>query len=186
MRFDSDQQEDAVKWDADWKEVGWKYYWRTSGRQFVMETFLCGNNLDVGCGPGFLSARCNLDSMQYTGVDFSPYGIEVAKELFPGRAFHVVNAETEKLPFKDRTFDTVICSDVLEHIKDHSLIIPELFRVSKRTVVVSVPTSMGGVGHVWPIWTAEDLTSKLDPFGKQESIQTFTHYSFHVAKYRRK
>ena len=185
MRFDASQQEDAVKWDADWKEVGWKYYWRTCRRQFVIEEFLCGSNLDVGCGPGFLAARCRQDNMRYQGVDFSPYVVELAKELF-GDRFFCVDAATEQLPFPDRTFDTVICSDVIEHIEDHSLIIPELFRVSKRTVVVSVPTSMGGCGHVWPVWTADDLTSKLDPFGIQESIQTFPRYSFHVAKYRRK
>jgi len=185
MRCDLDQREDANKWNADWKEVGWKYYWRTCRRQFVIETFLCGNNLDVGCGPGFLAARCRQDNMRYTGVDFSPYAVELAKELF-GDHFYVVDVEKEQLPFPDRTFDTVICSDVIEHIVDHSLIIPELFRVSKRTVVVSVPTSMGGCGHVWPVWTAQDLMDKLDPYGKLESIETHKRYSFHVAKYRRK
>jgi len=50
-------------------------------------------------------------------------------------------ADTCALPFKDNFFDLVICSEVLEHIRDHKTAVSEAVRVLKpgRTLVVSVP-----------------------------------------------
>lgn len=43
------------------------------------------------------------------------------------------------LPFADRSFDTVVCLDTLEHISDIRLAFFDLLRVSKNRVVVSLP-----------------------------------------------
>jgi len=44
----------------------------------------------------------------------------------------LVICDGEKLPFKDKTFDYVICSHVLEHAKEPAQFISELVRVSHR------------------------------------------------------
>ena len=45
------------------------------------------------------------------------------------------------LPFPDKSFDTVICSEVFEHIPDHPTVIGELSRVlrSGGTLVLGTP-----------------------------------------------
>jgi hypothetical protein len=54
---------------------------------------------------------------------------------------HAVNIDEglPELPYEDGSFDTVICSDVLEHIKPHREAIDELFRVARRKVIITVP-----------------------------------------------
>tara|TARA_B100000508_G_scaffold53235_1_gene41242 strand:- start:20544 stop:21299 length:756 start_codon:yes stop_codon:yes gene_type:complete len=49
------------------------------------------------------------------------------------------NWEKENLPFKDNSFDTLVCLDVLEHIENSHEALADLVRVSGRHVVISLP-----------------------------------------------
>jgi SAM-dependent methyltransferase len=53
----------------------------------------------------------------------------------------VSEADINRLPFADTSFDCVICSEVLEHIPDHEAAVKELIRILKPegTLVISVP-----------------------------------------------
>ena len=44
----------------------------------------------------------------------------------------VVYYDGEKFPFKDKEFDYVICSHVIEHVPDPEKFLKEMFRVAKR------------------------------------------------------
>ena len=45
------------------------------------------------------------------------------------------------LPFEDKTFDVVICKDILEHILEPLLVLHEVYRILKDSgyVIISVP-----------------------------------------------
>jgi SAM-dependent methyltransferase len=43
-----------------------------------------------------------------------------------------INFESDKLPFKDNTFDTAILSNVLEHIYNYNFLVSEIFRILKK------------------------------------------------------
>jgi ubiquinone/menaquinone biosynthesis C-methylase UbiE len=83
----------------------------------------------------------------------SPFDAEARKQhrrRNPGWADFIV-ADAQHLPFKDGTFDKVLCTEVLEHIPDDKLGIRELYRVAKfgAGLAVSVP-------RYWPervFWT---------------------------------
>ena len=47
--------------------------------------------------------------------------------------------EKDFIPFSDKEFDSVICLDTMEHINDIHRSIADLFRVSKGTVIISLP-----------------------------------------------
>ena len=47
--------------------------------------------------------------------------------------------DKEKLPFGDRSFDTVLCLDTLEHITDFHTAFTDLLRISRGTVIISLP-----------------------------------------------
>jgi SAM-dependent methyltransferase len=75
--------------------------------------------LDVGCGVGRWSAELAARGHEVTGVDLSPYMIEVA------RARSAQNAERCSFAVGDvvslqlgRTFDLILCVTVLQHILD--------------------------------------------------------------------
>src|SRR5436190_24358624 len=74
--------------------------------------------LDVGCGRGhwlqdLVQRYPHLDPI--AGVDLSPVSLRTAQERMPRGTFHVLDIQIEYLP---ETFDLVLCTDVIELIKD--------------------------------------------------------------------
>ena len=95
-------------------------------RQF--EHIFTGKTLDIGCYEAPL--RNILGASNYTGVDFV------------GNPDININLEdADKLPFSDGSFDSAICIEVLEHLDNLHALIPELFRVSRKHVLISLPNA---------------------------------------------
>lgn len=107
--------------------------------------------LDIGCGAGRHTAaiydldRCmavgadtNLDDLAEASSKLNWHGGYFRHET--GR-WSLSGADITCLPFKDGSFDLVICSEVLEHIFDDETAIRECIRVLKpgKHLVVSVP-----------------------------------------------
>jgi len=79
-------------------------------------------------------------------------------KLYPHQSF--VNADGENLPFKDKEFDYVICSQVLEHVDDPAKFIHEQCRVAKRGYI-ETPSLIGEflfpkASHKWVILEIDD------------------------------
>lgn len=173
------------QWDVEWSGIFLNYYWHTHEHYRVVEQYLWMHVLDVGCGPGFLAARCFPNIGWYTGIDISEAAIAQARKLFPGAHFHVLDVEHNKLPFSDNEFETVVCSETLEHLADHSIILPELKRVSKVYIVITVPYNMAGCGHVYPNWTYDDIIAKFNPLGKILEVRCHTEGNFWLVYIRK-
>ncbi len=96
--------------------------------------------LDAGCGEGFVTrylAQQN-PAWRLTGVDLSREAIAYAQEHF-GELARFCTGSLYKLPFSDNSFDTVLCSEVLEHLDDTRRAVNELKRVARRYVLITVP-----------------------------------------------
>lgn len=90
--------------------------------------------LDVGCGRCFLAKKLS-KKYKVTASD-----IVIDPNLQKNCAnINFVEAKIEKLPFKDNSFDTTICTHTLEHIIDISQAIKELRRVTKKRLIIVVP-----------------------------------------------
>jgi 2-polyprenyl-3-methyl-5-hydroxy-6-metoxy-1,4-benzoquinol methylase len=104
---------------------------RLDRSQFIashLRKYLSGSVLDVGCDEGHL--RGLVPGIEYTGIDVG------------GKPDLRVDLEaTERLPFGDRAFDTVLCSDVLEHLDNLHRVFAELVRVTGRWLVISLPNN---------------------------------------------
>lgn len=88
--------------------------------------------LEVGCGRGALLLKL-AEQYEVTGCD-----IMITKEMQDAK-FNVVTAKCEQLPFSDNTFDTVICTHVLEHVTNLPLALAELKRVCKKKLIIVMP-----------------------------------------------
>jgi 2-polyprenyl-3-methyl-5-hydroxy-6-metoxy-1,4-benzoquinol methylase len=110
--------------------------------------------LDVGCGLGemlaFLAAE--LPQSRFTGVDFSGGAIESCRRRFPQHRWEVADVVTDDLP---GPFDTVVCSELLEHLDEPKLALEHIATSLKPggTIVVTVPNGKvfkteRAVGHV--------------------------------------
>lgn len=98
--------------------------------------------LDVGCGPGTITADLAelVPQGQVTGVDRADVVLENARVHVQQRGitncdFEVVDANS--LPYADASFDVVFCHQVLQHVNDPVGILKEMQRVAKPGGVVA-------------------------------------------------
>lgn len=82
--------------------------------------------LDVGCDQRQLAAALPAGAL-YTGVDMGP------------PADIQVNLDQEDLPFPPRSFKSVVCCDVLEHLERIHGVFDQLCRIADRHVIISLP-----------------------------------------------
>jgi SAM-dependent methyltransferase len=104
--------------------------------------------LDAGCGSGrHLCEPFRTPGINVTGVDLKWDDLCKARgylSLMAGEEsgrWVLSQADVTQLPFTDGSFDVVICSEVLEHIKNDQAAVAELVRVLKPEgdLIVTVP-----------------------------------------------
>ncbi|WP_336713898.1 bifunctional 2-polyprenyl-6-hydroxyphenol methylase/3-demethylubiquinol 3-O-methyltransferase UbiG [Arthrobacter sp. USHLN218] len=89
--------------------------------------------LDIGCGAGLLAEEFARLGCEVTGVDPSGPALAAARRHAAegGLDIHYLAGSGEELPLDDRSFDVVLCCDVLEHVADLPRVIAETARVMK-------------------------------------------------------
>jgi SAM-dependent methyltransferase len=125
--------------------------------------------LDVGCGRGeMLDFASNVGFVYVRGVEVVPY-------LCDGE--RVVQALATELPFADKSFDVVLCNDVMEHLHpgEDELVCKELLRVARKHILITannMPSTMA---------TGEELHINKRPYDEWHRLfgewfgQSFLH-----------
>lgn len=84
--------------------------------------------LDVGCGPT-VPARL-LGKGKITGIEPLANKLKISgRKYLPG--VNIINGKAEKMPFRDHTFQLVVCRNVIDHTQDPKVIVREVKRVLK-------------------------------------------------------
>ena len=133
-----------------------------------------GRVLDYGCGEGVvlngIRARKKI-SEDSCGVDLSVNAVKKARTRFPALSFQTLN-ERGGIPFPDGWFDTVVATEVIEHVFDTDLVFSEFRRVLKPDGKLLLTCPYHGF--------LKDLVMLLT--GKIES-HYHDPYSFHIRYY---
>jgi ubiquinone/menaquinone biosynthesis C-methylase UbiE len=97
--------------------------------------------LEVGCGAGNILEKAPSENL--FGVDISTFIIAKAKRKL-GKKANLFQADATSLPFKDRVFNQVICSEVLEHLLNPSASLQEISRILNQqgVAIISVPNEI--------------------------------------------
>lgn len=106
--------------------------------------------LDAGCGGGRHCFGALDRGVNVVGLDLDRAGLEVARAGIHERhqagqkaAGGVLVGDVFSLPFPNRHFDRVICSEVMEHVHDYKGALSELARVLRPggTMGITIPTA---------------------------------------------
>ena len=120
--------------------------------------------LDIGCG--------------YTANNFATVVADVQdlSKFYKHKEFIQIDKET--LPFKDKEFDFVIASHVIEHVKDFEFFLKELSRIASKGYI-ELPSRLSDnlvfenkTDHLW--WFKfDDIEKKLIVSKKNQLIDPF-------------
>jgi SAM-dependent methyltransferase len=119
---------------------------RAGLRRFLSRHQIDGPILEVGTGVGG-----NLADLSAVGAT---YGVEVSAVAARRAVGHapVVVADGGRLPFADAVFAVVVCTEVLEHVDDPSVVFAEIARVLRPggLAYVTTPNYANVAGlHKW-------------------------------------
>ncbi len=136
---------------ADYKRL-YDEYWQRSDRwggnsfdnvdALIHQILIaCGGGrlLDVGCGMGRLARGLLVAGVDACALDVAPVVTDDLRRRIGDRA---VNGSVLALPFDDDAFETVVATDVLEHIAEDDVprALAELWRVTRRSAFVTIST----------------------------------------------
>ena len=104
--------------------------------------------LDVGCCFGHsTNALKKLHPGDWSGLDFSDYAVKKASQLFPEMIFYYAK-DFRLLPVCGK-FDSVVCSEVLEHVEEDQALIKGLLEITKNTLILTTPHRfVNDPGHI--------------------------------------
>jgi SAM-dependent methyltransferase len=124
--------------------------------------------LDVGCGPGALTAQLvvRLGADAVVAIDPSASFVAAARQRLP--EVDVRSGVAESLPFPDRSFDVVLAQLVVHFMTDPVAGLREMARVTRPggIVAASVWDHAGGRGPLAAFWRA---VHELDPEAQDEA-----------------
>ncbi len=195
--FDSFRKWSKNDLDKEFKTAVWEHI-NLSEMKVVAEVLdnKCkhiGIALEVGCGSGRLLFNLKNHYARVIGSDFSLGQLKSAKET-NGDDPDLTQAQIANLPFKDGTFDLVLCVRVIQHLdqQQQEEAIGEMSRVLKEggrlvlmtynaVTILCIYKIINNIGlyKIWPRWPLKDWKWMIDDYsfpGELKSI--FKRVSF--------
>lgn len=120
----------------------WNKYWHRTRLSQILnmaKTVMFKSFLDIGCAEGYYLKFIPTQSsrgVHVVGLDVAKnYLVKAKKEMYEGSW---VLGDAHELPFRNDSFDLVLCSEVLEHLSDPKRAFVEVARVSRKSILISV------------------------------------------------
>ena len=136
----------------------------------------CGKLLDLGCGTGALFQQVARQADSPFGIDFSEVAVTRSRERVSDSGLAL--ASVIDLPFRDSVFDTLIASEVLEHLPDDCRALSEWRRVLKPggRLIATVPAHP----HLWG--AHDELCHHQRRYRKSELQAKLSTAGFHLER----
>jgi len=133
-----------------------------------MQTFL-----EIGCGTGFVlsSIERAFPALKLWGSEIFTKGLSVASHRLSRTQLFQMDARY--IPFESE-FDVIGAFDVLEHIREDTTVLAELFQAVKTGIILTVPQ------HLW-LWSqADEHAHHVRRYHLQELRKKVTDAGFQV------
>ena len=98
-------------------------------QRFLDEEWVGEKVLDIG-GWGKIAHRLSQDGHDVQLLDIDKLLLGKSRARFQG--FETIQGDAQNLPFKNEVFDTVHCSETLEHVRSAEDVVRDVFMVLKK------------------------------------------------------
>ncbi|GAC54788.1 class I SAM-dependent methyltransferase [Gordonia amicalis] len=126
--------------------------------------------LDVGCGPGALTAHVLSRGVAVTAIDPSPPFVDAIHQRFPD--VDVRRGTAEELPYDADEFTHALAQLVVHFMTDPVRGITQMARVTRPEGIVAACVWDGPTGALAPFW---DAVHVLDPDAQDEALLSGAH-----------
>ena len=140
-----------------------------------------GEVLEAGCRDGYITLKLADRYKKITALDLH-------MPLIDHPRVTCVRGDITSLPFTDRSFDLVVCTEVLEHIMPEKLqaACSELMRVCRRYLLIGVPYRQDLRVHATRCvhcGKENPTTGHVNSFDEERLFSLFGNMPFHQADY---
>jgi len=111
----------------------------------LISSLTFNNILEIGSGEGnVVNLIKNIKRNEYS-IYASDISIDILRDNIPrGKNLFLIVFDINNIPLKQNAFDLIICSEILEHLKEVDNPLQEINRISKKYILFSVPRE--------PVW----------------------------------
>lgn len=153
----------AARYDIFQGELAMRSYFYPAVAEFIGD--VNGKRvLDAGCGPGHLLLELRRRNPRATlfGLEVSAESVRSAQEKLGDGARIVQGSLADVLDFPHASFDLIILTEVIEHLKDPEQILRRLLPLLREggELVVTFPNSSAWLPFSWP---AAALAPRIRP-----------------------
>ena len=136
-------------------------------RVFVAFAGIEGGNkvLDVGCGPGALTAHLLSVGAQVAAIDPSPPFVDAIRLQFP--EIEIRQRTAEELDYDAATFDAALAQLVVHFMSDPVAAVRQMARVTRPGGVIAACVWDGPTGALAPFW---DAVHEIDTAAEDEAL----------------
>jgi len=118
----------------------------TIGRRTqILSDWARGRCLEVGAATGILSQILKQNGHQVTATDISPKMVAQIKK----KKITSIVCDAEKLPFKAKSFDTIIASEVLYYLDNQQKFLKQASRILKPGGFLLMSNANHNIGHFY-------------------------------------
>ena len=150
-----------------------------------------GRILDNGCGTGILFEALSCERRQIFGLDISQNMLRYAQK----KAEKIVLGDSQELPFRERTFDLILCRSLLHHLPNSIKGIAEMARVlreggeiilveTNRSVLSYIPRVIAKKGEHFSDdhqnMSSTKLVSLLQRFFRIDRVYHFGYFAYPI------
>lgn len=141
--------------------------------------FLKGDILEVGCGIGNFTKSLR-DYGDVYAIDIDSNYINEVRKIVNGRV-GFGDIEKGRYFFNDKKFDTVVCINVLEHIKRDDQVLKNLYKLLKEEgyLILLVPA------HPFLFGKIDESIGHVRRYLKQELVKQLKSFGFRILNCRK-
>ena len=140
-----------------------------------------GDILEVGCGIGNFTKSLTKYG-KVTAIDINNDYLEQAKKKVAGKAqIGFGDIEKGNYFFKGKVFDTIVCINVLEHIKDDVMALKNIYKLLKPngTLILHVPA------HPFLYGSIDGSIGHFRRYEKEKLVDSIRRSGFEIDKIKR-